>query len=183
MFGYVPQKAFLFTGTIESNIGYSGNVSDERRDLAIDVAQAAEFIAEKEDGIATEISQGGTNVSGGQRQRLAIARALAVDARGYLFDDSFSALDYKTDAILRQELSRKITDRTVFIVAQRIATIMHADHIVVIDEGRVVGQGTHEELLYNCEEYREIALSQLSEEELFGSEGAPEAHSPEGGER
>ncbi len=169
LFGYVPQKAFLFSGTIDSNVSYAGKVDEEQKKLALEIAQAKEFIDEKEEGINTPISQGGTNVSGGQRQRLAIARALASNAQGFLFDDSFSALDYKTDARLRQELSQKLKGRTVFIVAQRIATIMNADHIVVIDEGRVVGQGTHHQLLESCETYREIALSQLSEEELFGS--------------
>lgn len=169
LFGYVPQKAFLFSGTIDSNVSYAGKVDEEQKILALEIAQAKEFIDEKEEGINTPISQGGTNVSGGQRQRLAIARALASNAQGFLFDDSFSALDYKTDARLRQELSQKLKGRTVFIVAQRIATIMNADHIVVIDEGRVVGQGTHLQLLESCEMYKEIALSQLSEEELFGS--------------
>ncbi len=168
MLGYVPQKAFLFSGTIESNLNYSGDTTAERINLALDISQAKDFVQEKEDGINTEVAQGGTNVSGGQRQRLAIARALARDAKAYLFDDSFSALDYKTDTKLRQELSKKLSGRTIIIVAQRISTIMNADHIVVLDEGKVVGQGTHSELLHNCEVYKEIALSQLSEEELSG---------------
>lgn len=166
-FGYVPQKAFLFSGTIESNVGYGvDDLTPERRDQALSIAQAADFVAEKPEGVLEPIAQGGTNVSGGQRQRLAIARALATDARVYLFDDSFSALDYKTDAKLRHDLQTQLADRTVVIVAQRISTIMNADTIVVLDEGRVVGQGTHEQLLEGCETYREIALSQLSEEEL-----------------
>lgn len=169
--GYVPQKAFLFSGTIESNIAYSNeDMPDERVHTAAEIAQAADFIASKEEGFASPVSQGGTNVSGGQRQRLAIARALATDARAYLFDDSFSALDYKTDAALRQDLHTRLGGKTVVIVAQRISTILHADKIVVLDDGRIVGQGTHEELLQTCEEYREIAMSQLSEEELNGGE-------------
>ncbi len=166
-FGYVPQKAFLFSGTIESNVGYGVDaLTPARRDQALSIAQAADFVAEKPEGVLEPIAQGGTNVSGGQRQRLAIARALATDARAYLFDDSFSALDYKTDAKLRHDLQTQLAGRTVVIVAQRISTIMNADTIVVLDEGRVVGQGTHEQLLEGCETYREIALSQLSEEEL-----------------
>ena len=166
-FGYVPQKAFLFSGTIESNVGYGvDGLTPARRDQALSIAQAADFVAEKPEGVLEPIAQGGTNVSGGQRQRLAIARALATDARAYLFDDSFSALDYKTDAKLRHDLQTQLAGRTVVIVAQRISTIMNADTIVVLDEGRVVGQGTHEQLLEGCETYREIALSQLSEEEL-----------------
>ena len=169
--GYVPQAAFLFSGTIASNVGYGVDDADEDRiRAAADVAQASDFIAERPEGLATPISQGGTNVSGGQRQRLAIARALATDARAYLFDDSFSALDYKTDAALRQELHARLSDKTVVIVAQRISTILHADKIVVLDEGRIVGQGTHEELMQTCQEYREIAMSQLSEEELKGGD-------------
>ena len=167
--GYVPQQAFLFSGTIDSNIAYSDLDMPARRvDEAAEIAQASDFIASREQGLATPISQGGTNVSGGQRQRLAIARALACDARAYLFDDSFSALDYKTDAALRRELDARLADRTVIIVAQRIATVMGADTIVVLDEGRIVGKGTHAQLLESCPEYREIAVSQLSEEELAG---------------
>ena len=166
-FGYVPQKAFLFSGTIESNVGYGvDDLTPACRDQALSIAQAADFVAEKPEGVLEPIAQGGTNVSGGQRQRLAIARALATDARAYLFDDSFSALDYKTDAKLRHDLQTQLAGRTVVIVAQRISTIMNADTIIVLDEGRVVGQGTHEQLLEGCETYREIALSQLSEEEL-----------------
>ncbi len=171
--GYVPQKAFLFSGTIESNVAYAdeGMPVDRIRE-AVDIAQASEFVASKEEGLGTRVSQGGTNVSGGQRQRLAIARALATEARAYLFDDSFSALDYKTDAALRQELHTRLGGKTVVIVAQRISTVLHADRIVVLDDGRIVGQGTHEELMETCEEYREIAMSQLSEAELNGGDAA-----------
>lgn len=167
--GYVPQKAFLFSGTISSNIAYGvEGADDERIRRAADIAQASEFIGEKPEGFESPIAQGGTNVSGGQRQRLAIARALATDARIFLFDDSFSALDYKTDAALRHELGARLGGKTVIIVAQRISTVLSADQIVVLDEGRVVGKGTHAELMDSCEEYREIAMSQLSEEELAG---------------
>lgn len=170
-FGYVPQAAFLFSGTIASNVGYGVDDADEDRiRAAADVAQASDFIAERPEGLATPISQGGTNVSGGQRQRLAIARALATDARAYLFDDSFSALDYKTDAALRHELSSRLGGKTVVIVAQRISTVLNADQIVVLDDGRVVGAGTHEQLMESCQEYREIAMSQLSEDELKGGD-------------
>lgn len=169
--GYVPQAAFLFSGTIASNVGYGVDDADEDRiRAAADVAQASDFIAERPEGLATPISQGSTNVSGGQRQRLAIARALATDARAYLFDDSFSALDYKTDAALRHELSSRLGGKTVVIVAQRISTVLNADQIVVLDDGRVVGAGTHEQLMESCQEYREIAMSQLSEEELKGGD-------------
>ena len=169
--GYVPQAAFLFSGTVASNVGYGVDDADEDRiRAAADVAQASDFIAERPEGLATPISQGGTNVSGGQRQRLAIARALATDARAYLFDDSFSALDYKTDAVLRHELSSRLGGKTVVIVAQRISTVFNADQIVVLDDGRVVGAGTHEQLMESCQEYREIAMSQLSEEELKGGD-------------
>ena len=169
--GYVPQAAFLFSGTIASNVGYGVDDADEDRiRAAADVAQASDFIAERPEGLVTPISQGGTNVSGGQRQRLAIARALATDARAYLFDDSFSALDYKTDAALRHELSSRLGGKTVVIVAQRISTVLNADQIVVLDDGRVVGTGTHEQLMESCQEYREIAMSQLSEEELKGGD-------------
>ncbi len=175
-FGYAPQKSFLFSGTIESNIGYGSDEADaaraDRIDLAAQVAQAREFIDEKPDGMQSAIAQGGTNVSGGQRQRLAIARALAAPARAYLFDDSFSALDYKTDSALRRDLADKLAGKTVIIVAQRIATVLDADRIVVLDEGRVVGVGTHAELMESCAEYREIALSQLSEAELEGGDAA-----------
>lgn len=211
--GYVPQKAFLFSGSIASNVAYGLAPADEEAgaggspqadgsvqanasaraeeagaqadsqagarqasqfertlEEALDIAQASAFVNEKVEGMGFAVSQGGTNVSGGQRQRLAIARALATGARAYLFDDSFSALDYKTDALLRQRLARDLAGATQIIVAQRIATVMNADRIVVLDEGRVVGQGTHVELMESCKEYREITLSQLSEEELEGGE-------------
>ena len=165
--GYVPQKGLLFSGTIATNLRYGGeDAPDELLGQSADIAQATEFISELEKGFDTEISQGGTNVSGGQRQRLSIARALVKKAPIYIFDDSFSALDFKTDARLRQALKGYTENATVFIVAQRVSTIMHAEQIVVLDEGRVVGIGTHRELLQNCETYREIAQSQLSKEEL-----------------
>ena len=164
--GYVPQKAFLFSGTVEENVDYAADEPNaERVRAAAEIAQA-DFVDDMDEGFKTEISQGGTNVSGGQRQRLAIARALATDARAFLFDDSFSALDYKTDAALRHALAEQLGGKTQIIVAQRISTVLHADQIVVLDEGRVVGCGTHAELMDACEPYREIALSQLSEEEL-----------------
>ncbi len=168
--GYVPQKAFLFSGTVEENVDYAADeLSAERVRAAAEIAQA-DFVDDMDEGFKTEISQGGTNVSGGQRQRLAIARALATDARAFLFDDSFSALDYKTDAALRHALAEQLGGKTQIIVAQRISTVLHADQIVVLDEGRVVGCGTHTELMDACEPYREIALSQLSEEELEGGD-------------
>lgn len=165
--GYVPQKGILFSGTIESNIKYGNkDASDELVETSARVAQATEFIDTKEDKYQTPISQGGTNVSGGQKQRLSIARAIAKEPEIYIFDDSFSALDFKTDANLRKALKQETGDATVLIVAQRISTILHAEQIVVLDEGNVVGIGNHEELLKNCEVYKEIALSQLSKEEL-----------------
>lgn len=165
--GYVPQKGLLFSGTIATNLRYGDeDAPDELLQQSADIAQATEFISELEKGFDTEISQGGTNVSGGQRQRLSIARALVKKAPIYIFDDTFSALDFKTDARLRQALKGYTENATVFIVAQRVSTIMHAEQIVVLDEGRVVGIGTHRELLQNCETYREIAQSQLSKEEL-----------------
>lgn len=165
--GYVPQKGLLFSGTIATNLRYGDeDAPDELLEQSADIAQATEFISELEKGFDTEISQGGTNVSGGQRQRLSIARALVKKAPIYIFDDTFSALDFKTDARLRQALKGYTENATVFIVAQRVSTIMHAEQIVVLDEGRVVGIGTHRELLQNCETYREIAQSQLSKEEL-----------------
>ena len=183
-FGYVPQRAFLFTGTIESNVGYGVDGAPHERILqAIDIAQAGELVESKEEGLDAEITQGGTNVSGGQRQRLAIARALATDARALLFDDSFSALDYKTDAALRKALAERLPGKTQVIVAQRIATVMRADKIVVLDEGVVVGEGTHDDLLRDCEQYREIAYSQLSPEELDDNLGRlPKLSQPEGGD-
>ena len=165
--GYVPQKGLLFSGTIATNLRYGDeDAPDELLGQSADIAQATEFISQLEKGFDTEISQGGTNVSGGQRQRLSIARALVKKAPIYIFDDTFSALDFKTDARLRQALKGYTENATVFIVAQRVSTIMHAEQIVVLDEGRVVGIGTHRELLQNCETYREIAQSQLSKEEL-----------------
>ena len=171
--GYVPQKAFLFSGTIDSNIAYAdAGMPDERVREAARIAQSSDFIDEKPDGFESSITQGGTNVSGGQRQRLCIARAIAADSRVLVFDDSFSALDYKTDSNLRLALRQNLGDRTLVIVAQRISTVMDADQIVVLEEGRMVGKGTHAELMESCEEYREIAYSQLSEEELKGGDAA-----------
>lgn len=165
--GFVPQKGVLFSGTIESNIKYSDeNMPDERMIKAAEIAQATEFIENKEKKYKEEIAQGGSNVSGGQKQRLSIARALAKDPEIFVFDDSFSALDLKTDAALREALAEKTENKTVIIVAQRISTILNADQIIVLEEGKVVGIGTHEELMKNNETYRQIALSQLSEEEL-----------------
>ena len=165
--GYVPQKAFLFAGTVESNIAYGDETAgaDDIR-AALAAAEALAFVEEREEGLAAPIAQGGTNVSGGQRQRLAMARALVRRPRAYLFDDSFSALDYATDARVRAGLAAFAAGSTVIIVAQRISTVLAADRIVVLDEGRVVGTGTHAELMEACPAYREIALSQLSEEEL-----------------
>ncbi len=169
--GLVPQKGVLFSGTIESNIKYGGDfVTDEDMKEAAAIAQATEFIDSKKDGYAESIAQGGTNVSGGQKQRLSIARAIAVKPKVYVFDDSFSALDFKTDAALRKALSKRTKDASVIIVAQRISTIMNADQIILLNEGRTVGKGTHRELLKNCPEYLEIAKSQLSEAELAGEE-------------
>lgn len=165
--GYVPQKSFLFSGTIESNVAYGCEGAGQGRiEKALAVAQAADFVAEKLEGLSFEVSQGGTNVSGGQRQRLAIARAVAMEPRALLLDDSFSALDYKTDALLREDLKLALPGTTRIVVAQRISTVMDADQIVVLDEGRVAGKGTHRQLLEDCPQYLEIALSQLSEEEL-----------------
>ena len=165
--GFVPQKGVLFSGTIESNIKYSDdNMSDERMVEAAEIAQATEFIEAKENKYKDEIAQGGNNVSGGQKQRLSIARAIAKDPEIYVFDDSFSALDLKTDAALREELAKRTKNKTVIIVAQRISTILDANQIIVLEEGKVVGKGTHEELMKDNETYRQIALSQLSEEEL-----------------
>ncbi len=165
--GYVPQKAVLFTGTIASNIRFGReSATDDEIARAAAVAQAAEFIDQKPEGFAAPVSQGGTNLSGGQKQRLAIARALVRNAPIYVFDDSFSALDFATDARLRAALRAETTQATVFIVSQRIGTVMNADRIVVLDDGRVVGIGTHAELLRGCEVYREIAESQASIEEV-----------------
>ena len=167
LLGFVPQKGVLFSGTIESNIKFGDeNITDEEMKTAAEIAQATEFILAKEEKYNSEISQGGSNVSGGQKQRLSIARALAKNPKILLFDDSFSALDYKTDVKLRKTLKEKMKDTTIIIVAQRIATILHADKIIVMNEGRVVGEGKHKELLSSCPTYLEIAESQLSEEEL-----------------
>ena len=165
--GFVPQKGILFSGTIESNIKYSDeNMSDDQMIMAAEIAQATEFIEGKEKKYQDPIAQGGGNVSGGQKQRLSIARAIAKDPEIFVFDDSFSALDFKTDSKLREALSTKTKDKTVIIVAQRISTILNADKIIVLEEGKMVGIGTHEELMKNNETYRQIALSQLSAEEL-----------------
>ena len=167
LLGFIPQKGVLFSGTIESNIKFGDeNITDEEMKTAAEIAQATEFILAKEEKYNSEISQGGSNVSGGQKQRLSIARALAKNPKILLFDDSFSALDYKTDVKLRKTLKEKMKDTTTIIVAQRIATILHADKIIVTNEGRVVGEGKHKELLSSCPTYLEIAESQLSEEEL-----------------
>ncbi len=172
LLGYVPQKGVLFSGTIESNLKYGGEgITDEDMIRGAEIAQATEFISSKAEGYHSAIAQGGTNVSGGQKQRLSIARAIAKHPRVFLFDDSFSALDYKTDLALRKALAQQIGDTTVIIVAQRISTILHADQILVLDNGRIVGRGTHQELMESCETYQEIARSQLSERELAGKGG------------
>ena len=170
--GFVPQKGVLFSGTIESNIKYADdNMSDEQMIKAAEIAQAKEFIDGKPEKYQDPIAQGGSNVSGGQKQRLSIARAIAKDPEIFIFDDSFSALDFKTDSKLREALAEKTENKTVIIVAQRISTILNADKIIVLEEGKIVGQGTHEELMENNETYRQIALSQLSEDELNGKGG------------
>ena len=167
LLGFVPQKGNLFSGTIASNIKYGGDwITDEKMEEAAQIAQATEFIETKPDGYDSPIAQGGSNVSGGQKQRLSIARAIAKSPKIFLFDDSFSALDYKTDVALRKELKEKTAGATVLIVAQRISTILHAEQILVLDDGEVVGKGTHEELLKTCEVYQQIAKSQLSAREL-----------------
>ena len=173
--GFVPQKGVLFSGTIESNIKYGNpEMSDEQMIEAAQIAQATEFIESKSENYKEPIAQGGTNVSGGQKQRLSIARAIAIDPEILVFDDSFSALDFKTDSILRTELSKKTKNKTVVIVAQRINTILNADQIIVLEDGKIVGKGTHEELIKNNETYKQIALSQLSEEELNLNKGGNE---------
>ncbi|MBF1030930.1 MAG: ABC transporter ATP-binding protein [Candidatus Nanosynbacter sp.] len=165
--GYVPQKGVLFSGTIASNIKYgNAKASQKLVEKSAKIAQAAEFVSELKNGYKNEIAQGGSNVSGGQRQRLSIARAIAVEPNVYIFDDSFSALDFKTDAKLRSALAKETKHKTVLIVGQRINTIMNADKIIVLDEGKIVGQGTHQELMKNCQVYQEIAASQLSEDDL-----------------
>ena len=168
--GYVPQKAVIFNGTVNSNVAYGDNgkekITKEKIKEAINVAQATEFIEKMKNKYDSHIAQGGSNISGGQKQRIAIARAIAKDPEIYIFDDSFSALDYKTDATLRHELKKYTKDATSLIVAQRIGTIMNADKIIVLDNGNCVGIGTHKQLLKSCEVYKQIAMSQLSKEEL-----------------
>ena len=168
--GYVSQKAVIFNGTIKSNVAYGdngkGEITDKKIKEAVNVAQATEFVEKMDGTYNASIAQGGTNVSGGQKQRLSIARAIARDPEIYIFDDSFSALDYKTDTVLRRELKKYTKEATILIVAQRVGTIMNADKIVVLDNGKIVGLGTHKELLKNCEVYQQIATSQLSKEEL-----------------
>ncbi|MGN0652490.1 MAG: ATP-binding cassette domain-containing protein, partial [Gemmiger sp.] len=167
MLGYVPQKGVLFSGTIDSNLRFGGeDISEEDARSAARIAQATEFIEAKPEGYESPIAQGGSNVSGGQKQRLSIARAIACRPKIYLFDDSFSALDYKTDVALRRALKEETGDSTVIIVAQRISTVLHANQILVLDEGRIVGKGTHAQLMESCPEYQEIARSQLSNKEL-----------------
>ena len=167
LLGFVPQKSILFSGDIRSNLKFGGSdIDDQAMIEAAEIAQAAEFIEEKPGKYDSPIAQGGSNVSGGQRQRLSIARAIAKKPKILLLDDSFSAVDYKTEVAMRRGLSEKAKDMTVIVVAQRISTIMHADQIVVLDQGRVAGIGTHETLMRTCRTYREIARSQLSESEL-----------------
>ena len=168
--GYVSQKAVIFNGTVNDNIAYGENgkeeINENKIKEAIEVAQAKEFVEKMENGYDTDLASGGTNISGGQKQRISIARAIARNPEIYIFDDSFSALDYKTDLVLRKELNKYTKDATILIVAQRIGTIMNADKILVLDEGKIVGQGKHKDLMENCEVYKQIALSQLSEAEL-----------------
>jgi ATP-binding cassette subfamily B protein len=165
--GYIPQKATLFSGTIKSNLQYADSRSTfENIQRAARIAQAEEFISTEPNGYDAHVAQGGTNFSGGQKQRLSIARALVKNAPIYIFDDSFSALDMKTDAALREALHRETGGSTLFIVAQRVGTILTADQIIVLENGEIAGKGTHRELLHSCEVYREIAMSQLSEDEL-----------------
>ena len=167
LLGYVPQKGELFSGTIDSNLKFGGeDITDAQVQKAAAIAQATDFIEAKPEGYQSPIAQGGSNVSGGQKQRLAIARAIAKDPHIYVFDDSFSALDMKTDARLRAALAEVTENASVIIVAQRISTIIHADQILVLDDGKIVGKGTHEELLKNCDVYMQIAQSQLSAKEL-----------------
>ena len=167
---YIPQKAVMFTGSVSENVSYGdngkGKISEAKIKEAIEIAQGTDFVTKMDGQYDAHIARGGTNVSGGQKQRLAIARAIARDPEIYIFDDSFSALDYKTDATLRKELKKYTKDATSMIVAQRIGTIINADKIVVLENGNCVGIGTHKELLKNCDVYKEIALSQLSKEEL-----------------
>jgi len=166
--GYVPQKGTLFSGTIESNLLYADeNASDDTLKEAADIAQATEFIFAEPEGFAAEIAQGGANVSGGQKQRLAIARALVKKPPIYIFDDSFSAVDFKTEAALRRALKEKTAASTLLMVTQRVSSIKNAEQIIVLEEGRIVGQGTHQELMETCDVYREITLSQLGENEAM----------------
>jgi ATP-binding cassette subfamily B protein len=165
--GYVPQKGVLFSGTIESNLLYADkNATPEMLESAIEIAQAREFVTSSPEGMAMEIAQGGSNVSGGQKQRLSIARALVKKPPIYILDDSFSALDFKTDAALRRAFKEKAANSTLLIVTQRVSTIKNAEQIIVLDEGRIVGKGTHRGLMESCEPYQEIAMSQLTREEL-----------------
>ena len=165
--GFVPQKGVLFSGTIASNVRFGkDDATDEEIQKATEIAQATEFIEAKDDKYDSSIAQGGSNVSGGQKQRLAIARAIAKDPKIFIFDDSFSALDLKTDATLRKALGDNVKNSTVIIVAQRISTILRAEQILVLDDGKIVGKGTHEELMKSCEVYQQIAKSQLSAKEL-----------------
>jgi ATP-binding cassette subfamily B protein len=165
--GYVPQRGVLFSGTVESNIKYGApDATILEVEKAAEISQAEEFIKNLDGEFNSPIAQGGANVSGGQKQRLSIARAIVRNPEIYIFDDSFSALDLKTDAVLRQALATEVQNKTVLIVAQRISTILSADKIIVLDEGRIVGTGRHEELMKNCQVYREIAQSQLSDQEL-----------------
>lgn len=164
--GYVPQKAYLFQGTVAENVGYGLTNSDKAAmEHALQISRSHDFVSEREGGLSAEVSQGGANFSGGQRQRLSIARAVARQPEIYIFDDSFSALDFKTDAALRKALCAETGDATVLIVAQRVGTIRNADRILVLEHGNCVGEGTHEELMKNCAVYREIVYSQLSKEE------------------
>ena len=167
LLGYVPQKGVLFSGTIDSNLKFGGeDITDAQVHKAAAIAQATDFIEAKPEGYQSPIAQGGSNVSGGQKQRLSIARAIAKNPKVYLFDDSFSALDYKTDVTLRRALKAQTDNATVIIVAQRISTVLHANQILVLDEGKLVGKGTHAQLMVSCPEYQEIARSQLSQKEL-----------------
>jgi len=166
--GYIPQQSNLFSGNIESNLQFADESADESNmRQALEIAQASEFVFAGEQGLVAEVSQGGINFSGGQKQRLSIARALVKKAPIYIFDDSFSALDYKTDAALRRAIHKNLGESTVFIVTQRVATIKTADLILVLDEGRIIDQGTHHQLMESCEVYREIALSQISQAEAL----------------
>jgi len=164
--GYAPQQAVLFTGTVRSNVSYAADDIEEKVRKAVRIAQAEEFVSQMDGDIDADVTRGGTNVSGGQKQRLSVARAVYREPEFYIFDDTFSALDYKTDRVLRNTLKKETSGITTFIVAQRIGTIKDADRIIVLDEGRIAGTGTHEELMKNCRIYREIAFTQLSQEEL-----------------